>query len=174
MNLSTPFPSGTQQRFVSPMLMMMRVNERGNWASAATELWAHEENKQAKLIGRIMMEDQGAIFFYVKHETSINPPNYIVRFVLKVWWCHPPFWIGLMRNHGVLENPYFHEYRGFIKSSFAKRVKILCLTVQYVNSTFVYCILEWVYNKRTIFKSGFYNRFVCPHLCVCAEFQNNF
>ena len=42
-----------------------------------------EENKQAKLIGRIMIEDQGAIFLYVKHETSINPPNYIVpRFVI--------------------------------------------------------------------------------------------
>ena len=39
-----------------------------------------EENKQAKLIGRIMIEDQGAIFLYVKHETSINPPNYVVGY----------------------------------------------------------------------------------------------
>ena len=62
-------------------MMMSRVNERRNWPRRRVE----EENKQAKLIGRIMMEDQGAIFFYVKHETSINPPNYIVRFVLNVW-----------------------------------------------------------------------------------------
>lgn len=57
-------------------MMMSRVNERRNWPRRRVE----EENKQAKLIGRIMIEDQGAIFLYEKHETSINPPNYVVGY----------------------------------------------------------------------------------------------
>ena len=173
MNLSTPFPSGTQQRFVSYV-----DDDESQWtrklgfsSDRALSPWGKQagktnwKNYDGGSGSHFLLCETWNIYKSTKLHRALRiksmvmSPSSLDRTNTKSW----SFW-----------NPYFHEYRGFIKSSFEKRVKILCLTVQYVNSTFVYCILEWVYNKRTIFKSGFYNRFVCPHLCVCAEFQNNF